>query len=367
MPLLVLGIILLLIIFLQDYGYKKLWDRGLSYRAYFSASEAFEGDRLFLREELINKKFLPLPWVFVKLQLSTHINFIDAKGEPVSKDTPISLFAIMSNTAIKRRKPFVCGKRGVYTLRDGNLLVSNLLHTKEYSKDVKLHGELLVFPKLLEHCEELDLLYKQLDGLVLSNRIINPDPFEFRGLREYQPTDPLRTVNFKATAVAQQLMVNIYAPTATKRLVLALNLEDKDTGRALQEQSIRLCATLAERFVSEDAKVGFYTNGRRLMGHSFGMPSVVKNTFIPASNSLYDIFVCLAHISLGFQCDAMADYIAQVMDREQVYVFISSYIGDDLLEAFQGLLDRGIEAFLIVPVDGEIGFVGTDRMVVWRV
>jgi len=369
MPLLILGAILLLLLFLQNYGYKALWDKGLSYTAQFSAKEAFEGDRLFLREELVNRKFLPLPWVFVKLQTSEHISFVDAQGEPLSESASNSLYAIMSYTAIRRRKPFICLKRGAYNLRTGNLTASNLLHTYEYNKDFRLRGELLVFPKLLEDCEKIDLIYKQLDASVLSNRLINPDPFEFRGLREYQPTDPLRSVNFKATAVAQQLMVNIHAPTAAQRLVIALNLEDMNAPAQLHEQCIRLSATLAKHYISQDAGVGFYTNGRDLIGQRLGEPRADKATFLQVSNSprhLYDIYECLARINLGVKCASMADYINQLTDKEQVYIFISSYYKADLIQAFQGLGERGIEAFLIVATTEPIDFLETDRMVMWN-
>jgi len=249
-------------------------------------------------------------------------------------------------------------------------VVSNLLHTTEFNKDFYLQSELLVFPKLLDDCEQLEILYRQLDMAALSNRLINPDPFEFRGLREYQPTDPLRNVNFKATAVAQRLMVNIHAPTAAQRLVLALNLEDMHAPAALHEECIRLAATLAEHYISQDAGVGFYTNGRYLMGEYLGETGGDKSTFLPVSSSpsqLYDIYQCLACVNLGVICTPLADYINRLVDKEQVYVFVSSYHGTDLLEAFNALGERGIEAFLIVPVQADISLLETDKIAIWRV
>lgn len=40
---------------------------------------------------------------------------------------------------------------------------------------------------------------QNLDAEVLLNNIINPDPLKFRSIREYQPTDTVRDINFKAT------------------------------------------------------------------------------------------------------------------------------------------------------------------------
>ena len=347
MPLVILGIILLLLLLAQGYAYKKLWDRGLGYRAQFSAKEAFEGDRLFLREEITNMKFLPLPWVFVKLTLSDHITFVNSKGDPLPNNIPSSLYALMSYRGIRRRKPFVCSKRGVYNLRNANVVVSNLLHSREYNKDFPfpLRGELLVFPKLLDNNPHIDILFKQMDAAVLSKRLINPDPFEFRGIREYQPTDPLRNVNFKATAVAQQLMVNIHAPTAAQRLTLALNLEDMYAPADQHEDMIRLTATMARYFDEQDAVLNFYTNGRYHIGHS--LSAAKDGTTIPTA-SLYEIYEILARLTLGVQCTPLTEYMNQLTDREQIYVFITSYFGEDLQEAFNSLPERGIDAFLIV-------------------
>ncbi|MCL2204473.1 MAG: DUF58 domain-containing protein [Defluviitaleaceae bacterium] len=350
MPLVILGAVLLLLMLLQSYGYRKLWDRGLAYRAGFSSKEVFEGDRLFLREELVNNKFLPLPWVFIKFQLPSQFIFVNANAEPLPHNIAGSLYAIMSYTTIRRRRPFVCQKRGVYNLRSANVAVSDLLHNQEYNKDFILHGELLVFPKPLEKCEKIDLLFKQLDAAVLSNRLINPDPFEFRGLREYQPTDPLRNVNFKATAVAQEMMVNIHAPTAAQRLVLALNLEDMDAPAELHEQGIRLCATLGEHYINRDAHMGFHTNGRCWTQQQ--TIRIDKTTHLPigsGASQLYRLLECLARITPRVQCPPMAEYINQLTDTQQVYVFISSYDGADFREAFNALEERGIEAFWIVP------------------
>jgi uncharacterized protein (DUF58 family) len=365
MPLLLLAVILLLLFVLQNYVYKTLWDRGLDYRAQFSAREAFEGDRLFLKEELSNKKFLPLPWVFVHFRLSEYLLFINPEGEPVPHNVPNNLYAVMSYTAIRRRKPFLCRKRGVYNLRSASLTAGNLLHTHEYEKDFPLHGELLVFPRLLDDCKQMDLLYRQLDTVVRSNRLNNPDPFEFRGLREYQPGDPLRFVNFKASAVAQQMMVNIHAPTAGQKLVLALNLEDMHAPGELHETAIRICATLAEHYLTQDAGVGFYTNGMSFPGTRHTDKSASLRTG-SGGGHLYDIYACLARIVPGVLCTPMARYMDRLTDKEQVYIFISSYYEADIRESFRGLEERGVEAFMVVPAAIPISLAESKRTFLWE-
>jgi len=350
--LIILGGVLLGLLLLQGLLYRRLWDKGLNYTIRFSTKEAFEGDRVFLREELSNKKFLPLPWVFAKLPLFSRFTFLDDENMPVSDGARNSLFAIMGYTAMRRRKYFICNRRGVYNLHSASLIISNLLHTRDYTKEFRQKGELLVFPKLLENCPQINLLFKQLDAAILSNRIINPDPFEFRGLREYQPTDPLKAVNFRASAVAGQLMVNIHAPTAALRLVLVLNLEDMDAPTELHEENIRLCATIATRLINLGAGVGLHMscdgkqNAQAKIAKQFSYIQEKPHVGTGAGQ-LYAIYERLARVNVGIKYAPMADWVNQLMDKELAFVFISSYQGADFLNAFHGLRERGVSAVLL--------------------
>jgi len=347
MPLLILGAVVVLLVVLETYAYKRLWNKGLSYSIEFSAKEAFEGDALYLREMLSNKKTLPLPWVYAKMRTPSNLSFVDANGQQITRDDNLgSLYSIMFFTATRRKTKVICSKRGVYNIRKINLSVSNLLHTQRFSKDLVTSNELLVFPKILEDFGDINLLYRHMDSVVLTNRIINPDPFEFRGIRDYQPSDPLKNVNFRASAVSQKLMVNIHEPTCAQRMVLVLNLDEyaPQPDLELYEQSIRLCATLADHYIGMEVGVGFSTNGKdSATAQSMSLPVGTS------SGHLYNVLECLARIGLGFKCPPMADYISQLTDREQMYVFVSPHHGEDFMDAFRELEERGVAAFLIVP------------------
>ena len=350
---------------LQGFAYKRLWDKGLSFSARFSAREAFEGDTLYLREELANKKFLPLPWVNTRINVPTAFTFLNHQSKPISADGKgSSLFAVMMYTAIRRKHRFICTKRGVFNLRKAEIYANDLLHVSQFNKDVRLRGELTVFPKLLDF-NEVDLLYKQLDSAIMSKKIIDPDPFEFRGIRDYQPTDALKSINFKASAIAQTLMVNVHAPTTAQKLVLVLNLDSLGpwTDPEIYEQSIRLTATLAQHYIDQGAQLSFATNGRDCITAA---PMDVNGG--TSDGHLYKIFECLARVSTSYQRAPMADYVEQITDREQVYLFVSPYQGDEFIAAFEALNDRGMSAHMVVPVlDGKQGSVKeTESVTVWH-
>jgi hypothetical protein len=366
-----MGLVVLGLIALQNYVYNRLWDKGLSLDIGFSCKEAFEGDSLFLRKELSNNKFLPLPWVFVKFSVSRNLIFEGSEGKNVSDAHYQSdLFSIMMYQSIRRKMYFVCAKRGFYRLRNITMACSNLLYNRRFNKNMDgAVAELAVFPKLLDNGDDINLLYKNLDATILSNSLINPDPFEFRGIREYEPTDPMRDINFKASAVAQQLMVNIHAPTSSKRLEIVLNLEHNRPYPEfeLYEQAIRLAATMAERYINEGVKLGLYTNGKDT--------TTGGNTAVKAGEGpihMYNIFQALARINLNFGMGHISPYLENLRNdgENPVYLVISSYCEQDFLEAIEGMKNRGLSTFVVVPVqkgiDDDINIAETDTMRIWE-
>jgi len=366
MALVVFGLVVL-----QNFLYKKFWQEGLSMNIRFSSKEAFEGDGLFLYQELSNKKILPLPWVLMKFNLSSNLIFEDAPKDGIDRpelSRQSALFSVMMYQNVKRKLKFTCGKRGFYRIRAARITCNNLLHTKHFDAGLDCHSELTVFPKILDNYEEFGLMYKSLDAAMLSSSLINPDPFEFKGLREYNPTDPLRNVNFKATAVAQQLMVNIYAPTSSKRLEIVLNVEHHSQypNFELYEQGIRLAATVASRYINEDVKVSLSTNGGDVY---LGNQIRIQGGNSPAH--LYSILEALARVETIFRAAPISPYLNEVNDLDVVYLIISSYHGEDFLQAIEGMKDRGLDYFVIVPTDTSEKSennapIESDRLKIWE-
>ena len=347
MPLIIIGLVVLLVIHLQNYCYRRLWDKGLEFRVLFSQRDAFVGDELQIRLELTNKKFLPLTWVYVKAEMSKEFmsDRSPADENDILKSTGM-LTSIMMFSMLRKRTYFTCKKRGVFRLYRAKIDVSNLLHTEEFSKEVRLGGEVLIFPKTLDGLDSIDLVYKVVDSIVQSKALINPDPFEFRGIREYQPTDALKSINFKATAISQKLMVNIHAPTTAYRLTIALDMDGSQnhTNWEVYEQSIRLAATLAKHYIEAGANLSFVTNGRDTAS---GEELSVRGGTSGAH--MYKIYEALARIALRLKPRAMCEFVDTIKDREQVYLFISPYYGDDFLDSFHRLRERQVSAHLIIP------------------
>ncbi|MCL2350998.1 MAG: DUF58 domain-containing protein [Firmicutes bacterium] len=336
-------------IWLQRLVYNRFWSRNLSVEMSFSKKTAVEGATVVLLESLSNAKPLPLPWVAVKFQVSKYLNFTDNLNSKITDDYYRNdLFSVMMYRKITRRLPFVCAKRGYYTVKSLDLVSGNILMNSKYAAQFDCRAALTVYPSLIP-LGGLDAVFANLTGSVLTRRFIHPDPFEFKGIREYQPYDTFRSINFKATAKTGDLMVNMNDYTVSRQVILLLNLERSHDWRddLLDEQAIRLAATLAERFVAQGVPVRFITNGPDV---STGLVSDLPEG--SGAGHLNNIYEVLARIDLLRETPPFAGMLtaaALARKAEPLYVLISEYHRDDLAEAFLRLGETGAEAVWILP------------------
>ena len=339
-----LGIIVLL--WIQRAVYRRFWDNELDMQMRFSAEEAFEGDRLSLIEELTNAKPLPLPWVAAKFQISKNLLFLHRENSQVSDDFyQNDLFSVNMFQRITRKLDFRCGRRGFYRIKSMTLASSNLFISDRLVKHLPCHAQLTVLPRTIAY-EGMELLYRQIDGAVTVRRFTNPDPFDFRGIREYQPRDDFRSVNFKATAKAGALMVNIRSATASQELAIFLNLQSYSAYPSddVFEESIRLAATAAGHFMAQGLAVSLVCNGLDV--------TTDRPLYIPAGvgqGHWRTMMRGLARINEKAEPSPMGHQLAAQNRPEPVYLLISSYDGPDFAQAFETMLGRGLVVKWILP------------------
>ncbi|MDR1000260.1 MAG: DUF58 domain-containing protein [Clostridiales bacterium] len=340
---------LLIGLLIHNVVYDRFWSRGVNVEMFFSSPTATEGDELVLFEVLSNGNFLPLPWAELKFQTSRNLEFRDKSGARISDGYyRRDLFSIMMRQKITRRLRFVCLRRGYYTVRNIDFVSGNLLMTKKYAAHFASNAAVSVYPKLMPS-DAFDILYTRVMGAVVSQRFINPDPFEFKGIREYQPFDTFRSINFKAAARTGELMVNIHDYTVSTEVILMLNLQwhNDRINESLDEQSIRLAASLAERFIAQGVPVRFVTNGQDIITNDGA--DVAEGS---GSGHLFNIYEVLARIKLANDPPAFANTlidIGSVKKGEPLYLLISTYHRADLASAFLGLSRYGAKAEWILP------------------
>lgn len=261
-----LGIIVfaLLLYLGQKYVYAKIWQRNLNVFLTFKEEGIWEGQESELSEIIENRKRLPLTMLKVKFQTDRHLVFADDKGSRTTdRYYRNDIFQIGRLEKVTRTLHFTGGRRGYYIIQEADLVASDLFLTAQYTATTSLSGcSLYVYPKPFSH-PDFKRSLKQLSGKVLAKRHLLEDPFEYRGIRDYQPQDDLKSINWKATAHTGELKVNQKNYTARKAVRIFVNLED--TGILKKEDCVEACLQISTAllllFLEQGMQVALYCNG----------------------------------------------------------------------------------------------------------
>lgn len=252
---------------LQKFIYEKLWNRNLKVSISFARQGMKEGAEGELIEVIENRKRLPLSMLKVKFQTSRNLEFQDEKG---SKTTDRyyrnDVFQINGGEKITRKLSFIARKRGYYCINGIDIIGSDLFLSQEFVKSMSDECFLYVYPKVYDS-REFQRSLQQLNGEVISKRHLLEDPFEYRGIREYQPFDDMRSVNWKATARTGVLKVNQKNYTALHTIRIFLNTEDSGILKKNEavEASLQIVMGLSEYFLAQGICVAVYSNGRDIL------------------------------------------------------------------------------------------------------
>lgn len=258
-----MGLVALLIFFVQQKIYKALWNRNLTASLSFKTPSIFEGEEGALQEVAENRKRLPLSMLKVKFQTSRNLIFDTSKGSRTTDQYYRNdVFHIAGGEKITRTVPFRGGRRGYYQISNIDLVASDLFLTTEMMDTIPVNKSIYVYPRPYDS-KEFRLILQQLNGEVLTKQHLLEDPFEYRGIREYQPYDDIRSINWKATAKTDELKVTQKNYTSLPEIRIFFNVEDK--GILKKEESVEACfqiaAGLSKYFINTGIRVSCYGNG----------------------------------------------------------------------------------------------------------
>lgn len=351
MEVIVLLAIVFALLWAQRRIYRQRWNEGLEFEIHFSSGAAFEGDTVTVTERLTNRKRLPLPYVTTQYNLSHQMAYLDRNGREMRVgEQRQALYVIGSHRTLLRESTAICHHRGVYPVSDVEVASANPLFTNRMRMKMPTRASITVYPKRTDISEDM-VPYRKITGDLLARRFINPDPFEFRGIREYQPYDSFRQINFRATAKTGELMSNIHGYTVSQEMVLLLNLQPYNLYQReyVQEEAIRLAAFLCKQFLADGIPVELYCPS----------PSVVTGEPIHVHSGtskahLEKLYTGLAHIDLTQEAPPLMDAMHSMTPRhssglDRAYILISAYHGKDMLDEYMRLQKLGLYVKWILP------------------
>lgn len=267
MKILGIGLIVFVLFAVQQWCYRSMWNRNLRVSLVFGRKTMFEGEEGELLEVIENRKRMPLPMLKVKFQTHRNLEFADDNSSKTTDQYYRNdVFRVGGGEKITRTLTFKGGKRGYYKINGLDLVAADLLMSAEMVESREVDQHVYVYPRPFQGREFCRAL-QQINGEMLTRSHLLEDPFEYRGIREYQPYDDMRSVNWKATARTGELKVNQKNYTALKSVRIFFNTEDSGILKKQDsvETALQVTAGLAEHFLKQGVRTACYGNGRDIV------------------------------------------------------------------------------------------------------
>jgi uncharacterized protein (DUF58 family) len=349
-----LGLVIIVLGWVGRYWSRHLFDR-VTLRRKPAETRVFIGEKVPLAVELTNRKPLPLPWYEWRLGLSEHLA---VDGERLGAAVVPGQKWLVRRGALgwyqRHDWTFTLApnERGYHQVGTAIIRSGDLLGAYPRSIEDDQREHLVVFPRVFS-MEDMGLPSERPFGERKGGNRVFEDPLRIAGLREYRPGDPLRRIDWKATARSGDLRSRVYEPSATQQLYLLVNIDTMEHAwegylRDELERIVSVSASLCVWAAGARYAVGLLANG--------AFPDADRPIRLPPSRSRDQVSRLLEALAV-IQPLTMGD-LAGAIQRESgklpqgsTLVVVASLMPPPLAGVLARLHDEGHNVFVIATSD----------------
>lgn len=239
----------------------------------------------------------------------------------------------------------IAGPRGAYNFDSISIEARDMLGLIHHKGTVSAHGQLFVFPDV-RRLKSVSIRPRK--TRVYAGQIparAGGTGTEFFGVREYQPGDSPRSVNWHATARhAESIYANEFQQERVADVGIVLDARERanlfrDT-HSIFEHSVTAAAAISDAFISQGNRVGLLIYGSYL---SWTLPGYGK---IQREKILQSLARAIPGISSVFE--GLEHLSSRMFPPESQIVLVSSLVHDDLNIVVQ-LRARGYQVLVVSP------------------
>lgn len=291
------------------------WQNGLITTVAFSSKRIFQGEKLTLTQHIYNNKRLPLNFVQVILPVPRAFRLVVDQGDGVYMGNLNQIYSLKGYENKQRTLKVQMARRGVFRLAEIELEGRDLFSAKRYAQKYPIEQEIIVYPRWLD-LARVEQHWQSSLGETLTRFSLFEDPLLFRGVRELQPQDSLKQVNWKKTATTGTFYVNQYEPVAQRQLTIVLELPDDPSWRTEKygEATISLFATIAHECLAAGWQLKILSNACDEQGDPFAMAHL---------GSMDVLLDTCAAIELE-KTTSSADLFAEIMNGHEEHIIVCS-------------------------------------------
>jgi uncharacterized protein (DUF58 family) len=249
-PLLVITVFLLVVAAISSLWSSQSFKK-VTCRLYSAHNRAFPDEKIDLDFELINGKWLFIPWLEVEAELPYRL----VKGPSITlplyaKERLRWTTTVSGKQRLNWKYTLDCKYRGDYYLGPLRLRSGDIFGL--FPKEIVLPRlkKLLVYPRVVP-LEKLGLPLKELTGEIETPWNIYEDISRTMGTRDYHNDDPLKRIHWKASARHEQFQVRQYESTTSLNLLIILDVDSFCQKTGLGEEPFELAVTTAASLAYE--------------------------------------------------------------------------------------------------------------------
>ncbi len=260
------GLAMLAGLFLGTAGLARLWCRlslaGVSAERRFACRRSFPGETIECTLGLVNRKPLPLPWARVEWPLPPGIRPLTAEPDPTSPGIRRSA-SLFGYRRIKWAIRLSAARRGLYPVGPLSLCTGDIFGLFTRSLATAAAEPLIVYPRIFPVDPGAIPSLHPMGDHHAPRRLVQ-DPTCPIGVRDYQRTDNLKFIHWKASARTRELKVKLLAATTAFQAAVFLDVESFHAQGLLAEEDFELAisaaGSIAAALAGKGSPVGLYVN-----------------------------------------------------------------------------------------------------------
>ncbi len=234
-----------------------------------SQNHAFVGETLGLQLRLENRKIIPLTALQVRINLP---EILEPSNEPFSRlhESAPQEGVVVRSTSMRWYERLIWDfqipliTRGHFQLARVDLKSGDLFGVYRRERTDDAEHTLWVYPEVIA-LDRLGLPRLRPQGERRGGQRLFEDPTRLQTIRDYRPGDPLKKVDWKATARRQTLQSRVYDPSSDLIAMVALNVSTLPHAWQgffgdIFERAVSVAASLASDFSQDRVPVGLLAN-----------------------------------------------------------------------------------------------------------
>ena len=234
----------------------RVWDkyafRSVSHTRTINRKRAFIGDTVDYAVSLDNDKLLPLIWVDIQDSFPDGLDLAGATmrgtGLEANRQHTITT-SLLPYQKATWKYTMTCTERGYHRIGPLRLRTGDMFGFSSAETRYTHYDHILVYPRVID-LDRVLFPPEHPMGEVRGSKPLYHDTNRVVGQRDYQPRDPLKHIDWKATARARRLQTKVFEPVVSLNMLIVMNGSTRDltwqgSNRRLFERTVTVAASAA--------------------------------------------------------------------------------------------------------------------------